>query len=141
MKSKNENCGGDTRMLHIFHTEEERRSCGGSAFMEIQFCKLPAETKIKDLVAVDSIKNWQSDSLYINEENAFYYGYSDILNCGIYNNLKSGVVDIYGINYYAPTFTDSIIKRLNEEKPVEYEILVEWLNKAKRYNGFYILGI
>ena len=27
------------------------------------------------------------------------------------------------------------------DKPMEYEILVEWLRKAKQYNGFYIYGI
>ena len=128
-------------LFHIFNNQEERRNYGGSAFIEMQFCKLPAKTKIKDLVAVNSIKNWQSDSLYINDEDVFYHGYSKIFDYGIYNNLKSGVVDIYGINYYAPDFTDSIIERLKEEKPVEYEILIEWLNKSKAYNGFYILGL
>lgn len=47
----------------------------------------------------------------------------------------------YGINYYAPFFTDSIIARLHEKKPADYGILAEWLDKAKIYNGFYILGI
>ena len=128
-------------LFHVFNTQEERKSYGGSKFIEMQFCKLPAETKTKDLVAVSSINHWQNDSLYIDDEDVFYHEYSYVFDCGIYNNLKSGVVDIYGINYYAPTFIDSIIKRLQEEKPVEYEILVEWLNKAKTYNGFYILGI
>lgn len=34
-----------------------------------------------------------------------------------------------------------IIEKINSEKPVGYEILAEWLNIAKNYNGFYILGI
>ena len=125
----------------IFNSQEERRKYGGSAFIEMQFCRLPAETKMKDIVAVRSIKNWQNDSLYIYDEDVFYQEYSKIFNCGIYNNLKSGVVDIYGINYYEPSFIDPIIEKLYEEKPVDYESLVEWLNKAKRYNGFYILGL
>ena len=125
----------------VFNSQEERRKYGGSAFIEMQFCRLPVGTVTKDIVAVKSINNWQNDSLYINDENVFYQEYSQVFNGGIYNNLKSGVVDIYGINYYAPSFMDSIIEKLCEEKPVDYESLVEWLNKAKQYNGFYILGL
>ena len=128
-------------LFFVFDSQEERRKYGGSAFIEIQFCRLPTGTVIKDIVAVKSINHWQNDSLYINDENTFYQEYSQVFNCGIYNNLKSGVVDIYGINYYAPSFIDSIIEKLCEEKPVDYESLVEWLNKAKQYNGFYILGL
>ena len=125
----------------VFNSQEERRKYGGSAFIEMQFCRLPDGTVTKDIVAVKSINHWQNDSLYINDENVFYQEYSQVFNGGIYNNLKSGVVDIYGINYYAPSFIDSIIEKLCEEKPVDYESLVEWLNKAKEYNGFYILGL
>ena len=128
-------------LFHIFNTQEERMNYGGSAFLEIQFCKLPAKTKTKDLVAAGSINHWQNDSLYINDVDAFYHEYSRVFDCGIYNNLKSGLVDIYGINYYAPSLTDVIIKRLHEKKPLDCAALVVWLNKAKTYNGFYILGI
>lgn len=124
-----------------FDSQEERREYGGSAFIEIQFCKLPTGTKTKDLVAVSSINHWQNDSLYINDENTFYKEYSQIFNGGIYNNLESGAVDIYGINYYAPSLIDSIVETLGERKPVDYESLHEWLIQAKEYNGFYILGI
>ena len=125
----------------VFNSQEERREYGGSAFIEMQFCRLPVETKIKDIVAVKSINNWLNDSLYINDEDVFFQEYSQIFNCGIYNNLKSGVVDLYGINYYEPSFIDTIITKLYEEKPIDYESLVEWLNKAKQFNGFYILGL
>lgn len=53
--------------------------------------------------------------------------------CGTYNNLNSGTVDIYGINYYAPPL---IIEKINKHKTT-----VEWLNESKKYNVFYILGI
>ena len=125
----------------VFNSQEERMEYGGSAFIEMQFCKLPVGTKMKDIVAVRSINNWQNDSLYINDEDVFYQEYSQIFNCGIYNNLKSGVVDLYGINYYEPSFIDTIITKLYEEKPIDYESLVEWLSKAKQFNGFYILGL
>lgn len=124
-----------------FNSQKERRKYGGSKFIELQFCKLPVETEIKDIVAVDNINHWQNDSLYICDENVFYREYSRIFNCGIYNNLKSGVIDIYGINYYAPSLLDSVIEKLRKEKPLDYEYLINWLNIAKKYNGFYILGI
>lgn len=128
-------------LFHVFSSQEERRTFGGSAFIEVQFCKMPYKTKTKKIVAVNSIKNWQNDSLYINDENTFYQEYSNIFTCGIYNNLKSGIVDIFGINYYEPSLVDSIITKLHKNKPIDYMILVEWLTKAKEYNGFYILGI
>lgn len=128
-------------LLHIFKSQEEQRNLGGSAFIEIQFCKLPYETTTKNLVAVSSINDWQNDSLYIDDENVFYQEYSKFFNSGIYSNMKSGVVDIHGINYYAPSLVDSIIVKLQKGKPVDYEILIEWLTKSKEYNGFYILGI
>ena len=128
-------------LFHVFSSQEERRIFGGSAFIEVQFCKMPYKTKTKKIVAVNSIKNWQNDSLYINDEDTFYQEYSNIFTCGIYNNLKSGIVDIFGINYYEPSLVDSIITKLHKNKPIDYMILVEWLTKAKEYNGFYILGI
>lgn len=130
-------------LFHTFSSQEERRNFGGSAFIEMQFCKLPSTMKIKEMVEVSRIKNWQDDSLYIyiDDVNVFYQVYSNYFNCGIYNNLKSGIVDIYGINYYALALTDSIIKKILDDKPNDYEILIEWLNKSQIYNGFYILGL
>lgn len=126
-------------LFHAFSSQEERRNFGGSAFIEIQFCKMPHKTKNKKLV--DSIQHWQNDSLYINDEDTFYQEYSSIFNCGIYGNLKTGTVDIFGTNYYAPSLVDSIIAKLHKDKPLDYITLVEWLTKAKEYNGFYILGV
>lgn len=128
-------------LFHVFSSQEERRNFGGSAFIEIQFCKMPYGTESKKLVAVNSINHWQDDSLYIDDENTFYQEYSNIFNCGISSNLKSGTVDIFGINYYAPSLVDSIIAKLQKDKPSDYQRLIEWLNKAKEYNGFYVLGI
>lgn len=128
-------------LFHTFVSQEERRNFGGSAFIEVQFCKLPAGTKLKKIVAVGSIKNWQNDSLYIDDVDLFYKEYSQFFNCGIYSNLKSGIVDIFGINYYTSDLLDSIIQRLDTDKPVDYELLTDWLKRAKVYNGFYILGI
>ncbi len=128
-------------LFHTFHSQEERRAYGGSAFLELQFCRLSANATIQELVAVDSIQNWKNDSLYISDENIFYDEYSQIFDCGTYNNLQTGTVDIYGINYYAPSVTAQIIEKLHAQKPMDYEVLLHWLSQSKPYNGFYILGI
>lgn len=70
----------------------------------------------------------------------FYNEYSEIFSCGIYNNLSSGVVDLSGLNYYSSDLTDIIIEKIKDEKPLDYEVLLDWLIKSKAYNGFYILG-
>lgn len=128
-------------LFHTFHSQEERRAFGGSAFLELQFCRLSANATIQELVAVDSIENWKNDSLYVSDENTFYRAYHHIFDCGTYNNLQTGTVDIYGINYYAPSVTAQIIEKLHAQKPLDYEVLLDWLNQSKQYNGFYILGI
>ena len=51
------------------NSKEMRKKYSGSAFIEMQFCKLPAGTKTEDIVAVDRISNWQNDSLYIYIDN------------------------------------------------------------------------
>jgi hypothetical protein len=128
-------------LFHTFHNQTERRDLGGSAFIEIQFCRLPERSSIKSIVDVSSIKHWQDDSLYVSDEDVFYQEYGHIFVCGTYNNLKTGPVDLNGINYYPASLTDTIIKRIRESKPADYTVLVDWLERAKAYNGFYILGI
>lgn len=128
-------------LFYTFRSQEERRNYGGSAFIEIQFCRLPIGTSPKRIVSIGSIHNWENDSLYVDCEYEFDNEYSSIFDCGIYHNMKTGPVDLYGINYYPTSTIEPIIERLNMEKPRDYEILLCWLDKAKHYNGFYILGI
>ena len=128
-------------LFHKFDSQEERRDYGGSAFLEMQFCRLPIGTGIGTLVAVDSIVNWLNDSLYISDENLFYEQYSRIFDCGVYNNGKIGPVDVYGINYYGPEQIDLLLARIQETEPEDWQVLTEWLEEARKYNGFYILGI
>jgi hypothetical protein len=128
-------------LFHVFASQEERRAFGGSYFIEMQFCDLPRGYKEKELVAVANIEHWKNDSLYINDDEVFCKEYSRIFNYGLYHNGKWGEVDIFGINYYSPLITEDIIKKILEEKPRDFEILLSWLEKAKKYNGFYILGI
>ena len=129
-------------LFHTFNTQEERRNYGGSAFIEIQFCNMPAQSTTKELVSVEYVQNWKNDSLYvyIDDDNSFCQEYSRIFDCCTYNNLKTGPVDIYGINYCAPSLIESIVERLQQERPLDWEVLHEWLMKSKAYNGFYILG-
>jgi hypothetical protein len=127
-------------LFYIFHNQTKRQDLGGSAFIEIQFCRLPERSSIKSIVDVSSIKHWQNDSLYVSNENAFYREYGHIFDCGTYNDLKTGPVDLYGINYYPASLTDTVIERIREAKPADYIVLVDWLERAKAYNGFYILG-
>ena len=123
--------GGDTVLFHVFNSQEERRAYGGSAFIEFQFCKLPAKRKVNKRVALHSINHWQNDSLYVDDEGLFYKEYHCIFDS----------LDIFGMNYYGPDLIKPIIEKLITVKPIDYEVLIEWLDKAKEYNGFYILGI
>ena len=132
---------GVTMIFHTFATQDERREYNGSAYMEIQPCLLPEGTEIEKIVAVDSIKHWKDDSLYISDENEFYMHYSSVFTGGIYNNLQNGVVDIYGINYYPPETLDGIIDAIKTVKPLDYQPLLKWLEQNKNHNGIYILGI
>lgn len=128
-------------LFYTFESQQQRRKLGGSAFIEMQFCRLPLGTATEDIVAVGNIENWRDDSLYIKDDDTFYREYSRIFAGGVYNNLQHGVVDIYGINYYSAELTDHIIKRITEDKPADHMKLLKWLEASKAYNGFYILGI
>lgn len=75
-------------IFHKFNTQDERKVFSGSAFIEMQFCKLPSTTKVEKIVKISSIKHWQDDSLYINDVETFAQEYSQIFHCGIYGNLK-----------------------------------------------------
>ena len=128
-------------LLLTFPSQEERRKFGGSAFLEIQFCRMPKEPPIKEIVAVENIKSCQNDSLYVHEIADFISIYGKYFDDGIFNNLKSGSLDVYGINYYYSDFVKRLIERLLNDKPAEYNQFVNWLKQAEKYNGFYILGI
>jgi len=130
-------------IVRSFPAQQEYKNFDGSEFIEIQFCKLPSNTKIKKIVAVNNINHWQDDSLYIHAHDIdeFIEKYGHIFNCGIYNNLKNGAIDIFGINYYSPLLIDSIIEKLSENKSSDCDLIIEWFKKSKEYNGFYILGL
>lgn len=130
-------------MFHIFKSNDERSKIGGTGFIEIQYCKLKPGTTLREKVAVESIEFRSADSLYVycDDINEFIVNYREIFNCGIYNNMKNGPIDILGINYYSPSIINRLIKEVEVMKPMDYEILLNWLNKAYEFNGIYILGI
>ena len=80
----------------------------------------------------NSINHWENDSLYVyvDDFDTFYHEHNPVFDC-----------DIYGINYYAPSSIDSIIRKINIDKPTDCEKLATWLKEAMQHNGFYILGI
>ena len=130
-------------MFLKFHSDAQRRAFGGSDFLEIQYCSLPAGSSARKTVSVDSIHNWNLSSLYVSAEDMddFYAQYKDILHNGLYNNLREGVVDLFGINYYDAEKTCAIIENLRTCKPKGYETLLAWLRENPYNNGFYVLGI
>ncbi len=130
-------------MFLKFNIQDERSAYGGTCFIEIQYCRMPAGTAGEKLVDISSIKNWEDSSLYIHEEKMgeFYSEYRDILRDGLHSNLNEGPPDVWGINYYSAKKTALVIERLSEIKPEGYEILEEWLRNSKNKNGFYILGV
>jgi len=130
-------------MFHTFSNINERRKFGGSAFIELQYCKLSAQTKLKKIVSIKAIQNWKDDSLYIhvNDLDSFVESYGSILNTGTYNNMKSGVVDVFGINYYTIENVKQLIDVITNRKPQGHEKILSWLNRGLQYNGFYLLGI
>ncbi len=128
-------------LFYAFDSQEQRRAFSGSAFIEMQYCRLPVGTGVKELVAVDNIVFWLDDSLYIHDDIRFYNRYSSIFDCGVYNNLQSGPVDTLGINYYSSQAVENVIRKLKEIEPPDYNVLLAWLEKAQEFNGIYILGL
>lgn len=50
-------------------------------------------------------------------------------------------MDAFGINYYSPNQLRVILEKIENKKPNDYMILLDWLKQDFEYNGFYILGI
>lgn len=130
-------------LFHMFSSQQERRNFGGSDFIELQYCKLPQGSKAEEAVSIDKIPHWKNDSLYVSGDdiNLFYENYSKIITGGLYNNGKSGGMDLLGINYYSQEQAVLIMERIEDEKPPEYEILLRWLKSGINYTGFYVLGL
>lgn len=130
-------------MFLVFEDQSVRKDFGGSAFLELQYCRKKKDARIEEIVSANIIKHWDNDSLYVywNDIDDFCNQYVDVFDGGIYNNLQTGPLDEYGINYYQHKDIEGIIEKVKRSHPLGYQILLNWLEKAKEFNGFYILGI
>lgn len=126
-------------MIMKFKSQEERKEYGGTCFIELQLCMLPKGTSVNRILR--SHDYWRDDSLYVHGDSPFYSTYKDIFGAGIHPNMSEGYFDDYGVTYYASDKIDSIIAIALNTKPEGYTTLVEWLEEAKKHNGFYILGL
>lgn len=88
-------------IFHSFKNQNARRTFGGSAFIEIQYCTQKSGTELKKIV--NTSRHWIDNSLYIyfDDIDSFFANYKKIFYGGTYQNLHSGEVDIFGINYYS----------------------------------------
>ncbi len=128
-------------MFLKFCCDEERQKYGGSCFIEIQYCRMPIKSSIKEIVGAE-ISHWDYSSLFVfYEGDEFYYSYCDIFGKGVYANLEEGLIDLYGINYFSSQKVDNIIDRIKAKKPSGYEVLLQWLENGLEYNGIYVLGV
>ena len=120
-------------MFQKFNNRNMRIAYGGTAFIEFQYCKLKSGTKLSKITALSSIRHWQDDSLYVHvgDMEHFISDYKDIFDG----------VDCTGINYYSPEQLKEIVKKLAEQKPFDYAVLLDWLQHGSDYNGVYIFGI
>ncbi len=130
-------------LFHSFRSQEERREFGGSYFIELQHCRLAQSVALETIVSVDAIRCWANDSLYLygDDDTLFVSQYGDILIDGVYHNGRSGPVDLCGINYYSQRHSNLIANRIRERTPLDYQVLLNWLENGTDYNGFYILGL
>lgn len=128
-------------MFYRFWDQEERNEFNGGDFLELQYCRLPVGTPVERIV--DHTEFWRDDSLYVSgdEDALFYREYGDIFTGGTYANLKTGPMDWCGVNYYGPELTERIIEAILEKKPPKSTKVLLWLYEARRFNGFYILGV
>lgn len=95
------------------------------------------------LVSLNHIRHWRNDSLYVHADDmeSFCQEYGRIFDSGVFGNLKTGTIDLFGLNYYSPALIESVIEKLGRERPRDYKELMAWLVKSRAHNGIYILGI
>ena len=119
----------------MFLTGKEREG-QGTAFIELQYCKhnLPRS------IALKRIRNWKNDSLYIDVPLAlsiFLEQYFDI-----FKSVNKNLEDAYSPEYFTLKQVRELRERLLELKPIDYRILVQWLDVCidKGYS-MYFLGV
>lgn len=107
----------------------------GTGFIELQYCK----RNLPRLIALNKINHWEKDSLYIDVPCAlsiFLDQYFDIFK-SVNKNL-----DVFSPEYFTLKQVTELRERLLELKPIDYRILVQWLDICidKGYS-MYFLGV
>lgn len=127
-------------LFHTYSSMQAHRRAHDSAYMEIQHCRMDAAAPLAEIVATDSLRHWQKDSLYVHfdELDTFFSAYGAIFGSGVYNNLQSEPIDPYGVNYFSPDRVREIVARLQASDAPERDVLAAWLQDAR---GVYVLGI
>ena len=123
-----------TDKMFLFYYQKK-----GSGYIEFQLIESnkPNFNKIefskKSSLFVDVISDESMDE--------FLDNYGEIFGNGLHpNSTKS--LDLFGINYYLSNELETIIKKIESNKPKDYETILVWLHMVqKNYKGFYILGV
>ena len=107
----------------------------GTGFIELQYCK----RNLPRLIALNKINHWEKESLYIDVPCAlsiFLDQYFDIFK-SVNKNL-----DVFSPEYFTLKQVRELRERLLELKPIDYRILVQWLDVCidKGYS-MYFLGV
>lgn len=116
--------------LFITYNEKDEEDTG---FIELQYCKREIPKKI----ALNFIKHWNKDSLYIGVEclSVFQDQYFDIFN-------EINKIDIYSPEYFTVEQVKKLRALLLERKPIDYKIIVSWLDICiEKGYSMYFLGI
>jgi hypothetical protein len=100
-------------------------------------------TDINEIVSVKNITHWKESSLYVgvNDWDNFINEYGEYFYGAIQGNRAQGEIDVYGVNYFTLDRTIKILNDISSNQPKDFQILIEFLKKAKLKNGFYVLGI
>ena len=132
-------------LFHTFTSQAERREFGDGDFLEFVFCKLSRNTPVEEIVSNEKVASlhWKNSSLYLcgDDRNKFCDSYGEIITDGTYANLKKGYLDWCGINWFSPKQASCIMNKIREEKPMDFEPLLSWLERETEFNGFYVLGL
>ena len=88
-------------------------------------------------IALNFIKNWKKDSLYIGIESLdiFSIQYFDIF-CDI------NEIDLYSPEYFTTKQVKKLREMILERKPLDYKIIVDWLDICiEKGYSMYFLGV
>ncbi|MBQ8382063.1 MAG: hypothetical protein IJX47_02535 [Clostridia bacterium] len=115
----------------------ERR---GSGYFEFQFYK---KDRPVQKAAQDYHQHWLPDSLcvHIDHQDVFMRHYLPYLR---ETNAPNGSHEFcyFAPNYYTKEQTAEMLEQIRADRPLEWEMLIPWLEKAStEYYGFFLMGV